>query len=197
MPGEVHQVGRVLPVVDGELRIEAELDGVFPEQPCADSVKGARPGKPVRHDPGLVAKRLRADPLDPLSHFGSGAAGEGHQENSPWIGPGNHELRYTMGECVGFPGARAGDDQQRPADAAIGQTDPVQDRGPLIVVQFFQMRCAHPVPPQTLGNQRCASHASVFSAGRGGPSPPKSPIDSKPEREQIMNIPEIFAVAKP
>jgi hypothetical protein len=102
-----------------------------------------------------------------------------------------------MGECIGFPGTSAGDDQQRPADAAIGQIDAVQDCSPLIVVQFFQMRCAHPVLPQNLGYQRCSSRASAFSAGRGGLSPSKSPIATEPQKEQIMNVPENFTVAKP
>lgn len=43
--------------MDGELRIEAEFDVIFPEQPCADPVKRARPGKPVSHDPGLDRSR--------------------------------------------------------------------------------------------------------------------------------------------
>jgi len=38
MAHEVHQVGRVLAIVDSELRIEPELDRIFPQQPRADPV---------------------------------------------------------------------------------------------------------------------------------------------------------------
>ncbi|MDI4665050.1 hypothetical protein K9U40_12020, partial [Xanthobacter autotrophicus] len=42
MPREVHQIGRVLAIVDGELRIEADLAGIVPQDARADPVKGVR-----------------------------------------------------------------------------------------------------------------------------------------------------------
>ena len=60
VPDEVHQVGGVFAVMDGESRIEADLLGVFAQQPRADAMKGARPGQRVGHDAGIVAQHLRA-----------------------------------------------------------------------------------------------------------------------------------------
>jgi hypothetical protein len=42
---DVHQVGRVLAVVDGEGRVDADAPGELAQQPRADAVEGAGPGK--------------------------------------------------------------------------------------------------------------------------------------------------------
>lgn len=40
---QVDQVGAILAVVNGELRIQSDLFGIDSQQPCADTVKGPRP----------------------------------------------------------------------------------------------------------------------------------------------------------
>jgi hypothetical protein len=50
---QVHQVGGIFPVVDGEVVVEADLFGIEAEQPGADAVEGAGPGKRVGHDAGI------------------------------------------------------------------------------------------------------------------------------------------------
>ena len=57
VPDEVHQVGGILAVVDGEGRVEADLLGIFAQQPRADAVEGAGPGQRVRHDGGIRPQR--------------------------------------------------------------------------------------------------------------------------------------------
>ena len=60
VPDQVHQVGAVLAVMDGETGIDANLLGIFAQQPSADAMEGAGPGQRVGHDAGPAAKHLRA-----------------------------------------------------------------------------------------------------------------------------------------
>jgi len=56
-------------------------------------------------------------------------------------------MRNAMRQRFGLSRACAGDDQQRAAELAIGQPDPLLDCGTLSIVQFFQMRRIHPRLP--------------------------------------------------
>ena len=73
MPDKVHEVRGVFAVVNREGGVQADLFGVFAQQPGADAVVGPGPGQCVRHDPGVVAHNLARDALDPLGHLGRGA----------------------------------------------------------------------------------------------------------------------------
>ena len=56
---QVHQVGGILAVVDGEGGIEPDALGVFAQQPRADGVEGAGPGKASVSASGALAQHLR------------------------------------------------------------------------------------------------------------------------------------------
>ena len=73
MPGQVHEVGGVFAVVNREGGVQADLFGIFAQQPGADAVVGAGPRQCVGHDPGVVTQHLARDPFDPLGHLGRGA----------------------------------------------------------------------------------------------------------------------------
>src|SRR5580698_8147786 len=45
MTRPVHEVGRILAVVDGELRVEPEARRIFAQEPRADGVEGSRIGR--------------------------------------------------------------------------------------------------------------------------------------------------------
>ncbi|MBA7644774.1 hypothetical protein ES703_52520 [subsurface metagenome] len=64
MPDQIHQIGRVLTIVNGKCRVEADLVGIFAKQPGTDTMERAGPTERVRHDPGISAKHLTSDPLD-------------------------------------------------------------------------------------------------------------------------------------
>ncbi|MGY3074213.1 hypothetical protein ACVWZZ_000584 [Bradyrhizobium sp. LM6.10] len=116
MPDQVHQVGGILAVVDGEGRIDADSLGIFAQQPCADAVKRAGPGERVAHDRGIVlAEHFSRDALDPAGHLGRGAARERHQEDAARIGAGDDQMCDAVGQRVGLAGPGAGNDQQRGA----------------------------------------------------------------------------------
>jgi hypothetical protein len=146
VPDEVHEVRGILAVMNGELRVEPELDGILAQQPSADAVERAGPCKGVSQNSGLVAENLGADPFDALAHLGGGASRERHQQNAPGVGAGNDELRHAMRQRIRLARPGAGDDQQRPANPAVRQTDAMHDRGALSVIQFFQMRRIHAAP---------------------------------------------------
>ena len=112
MPDQIHQVGGILAVVDREGGIEADLVGIFAQQPRADTMEGAGPGQRVGHDAGIVAHHLAGDPLDAPGHFGGGAAREGHQQDAAGIGAVDDQMGDPMRQRVGLAGSGAGDHQQ-------------------------------------------------------------------------------------
>ena len=62
---------------------------------------------------GAVAHDLSCDALDAPGHFGRGAARKGHQQDPAGIGTVDDQMGDAMGQGVGLPGTRAGDDQER------------------------------------------------------------------------------------
>jgi hypothetical protein len=55
VPHKVHQIGRVLAVVNGESRIEADPSRIVAQEPGADPMEGPGP-KRIGHDTGVVAE---------------------------------------------------------------------------------------------------------------------------------------------
>ena len=103
MPDKVHEVGGVLAVVNRKGRIQADLLGVFAQQPGADAVIGSGPGQRVRRRAGIVAHHLARDAFDPPGHLGRGAPGKRHQQDPPRVGALNDQMGHAVGEGVGFP----------------------------------------------------------------------------------------------
>ena len=140
MARPVHQVGRILAIVDGELRIEAEPRRVFAQQPRADGVE--RSGISRRRRGGRLGRKSAGEqPLDAPVKLGRRAAREGRQHDALRIGAGEDERRDPMGEHRRLARARAGDDQQRPG--AVGGADPVLDRELLLGVELDGGICAN------------------------------------------------------
>ena len=122
VPDQIHQVGGILAVMDGEGGIDADPLGIFAQQPRADAVEGAGPGERVAHDRGVVlAQHFSGDALDPAGHLGGGAAGKRHQQDAARIGAGDDQMRDAVGERIGLAGTGAGNDEQGGAHGrAIG-----------------------------------------------------------------------------
>ena len=120
MPDEIHQVGRVLAIVNGESGIEADLVGIFAKQPGADTVEGAGPAERVGHDAGIGAEDLASDPLDPFRHLGRGASRERHQQDPARVGAADDQMGDAVGKRVRLAGSGAGDDQQGSSDMTVG-----------------------------------------------------------------------------
>ena len=113
VPDEVHQVGRVLAVMDREGGIEADLRRIVAQEPGADAMERAGPGQGVGHHACALAHDLAGDPLDPARHLGGGPAGEGQQKDAAWIGAVDDQMGHAVRERIGLARSRSGDDQQR------------------------------------------------------------------------------------
>ena len=110
--GDVHEILRVAPVDDREVRLHADVAGVDAQQAGGDGVEGAAPDAL-----GGAARRVAAGGehgLDAPQHLGGGAAREREQQHAPRVGAALDEVRHAVHERGRLAGAGAGDDEQRP-----------------------------------------------------------------------------------
>jgi hypothetical protein len=138
MPDQIHQVRRVLAIVNRKGWIEADLIGVFAEQSGTDTMESTGPAERVRHDACIVAQDLPGDPFDPFRHFGRGASRERHQQDSARVGAADDEMGDTVGEGVRLARSSAGDDQQRGPDMAVA-TNTVLDGSALLWIKCLKI----------------------------------------------------------
>jgi len=147
MARPVHEIGRVLAVMDGELRIEPDALRIFAQQARADGVEGARPGGDGGRG-GFGRKTARDDPLDAPVELGCGSAREGREHDALGIGAGKDQRRDPVREHRRLPRARAGDDKER--RRATELTEPVLDRPLLLRVEL----------DGCVGANQCEGHGS-------------------------------------
>jgi hypothetical protein len=110
---QVQQVGRILAVVDGETRIEADAPGVVAQQPRADAVEGAGPRQFQARRRGSGRRGLGQDASHAPPHLLGGTTRKGEQQDAPGVGAVGDQARDAMRQGVGLARARAGDHQQR------------------------------------------------------------------------------------
>lgn len=114
MADQIHQISRILAVMDREGRVHADLLGILPQQPRTDGVERPRPGQRVlRQRSGLVAQHGFTDALDTPCHLNTGTPGEGQQQDASRISPRGDQMRHPMRKRVGLARSGASDDQQR------------------------------------------------------------------------------------
>ena len=140
---EVHQIGRVLPVMDGKARAEPDLFGIFAEKPGADGVERARPGQRRAGDRGAEPRHASGDILHAARHFGRRAAGEGQEQDAAGIGAGKNEVRDAMRQRVGLAGAGAGDDEERAGFFGTASARSMDDSRTLLRIEFLQPGSFH------------------------------------------------------
>ena len=66
---QIHQVGRIFPVMNRKVGIEFDLASVFAEEPRSNAVERSHPGKGISHDAGIRANDLSAYSFDASSHL--------------------------------------------------------------------------------------------------------------------------------
>src|SRR6185369_16521925 len=123
--------GRVLAVMDGERRIEADVRGILAQQARADAVERARPVQPDQS--AANPNRVGDDALDPAAHPDRRAAREGHQQYALRVGAVDDQVSDAVGEGVGLARAGARDDQEWPADA--GRRNAMLDGAALVRIE--------------------------------------------------------------
>ena len=143
MPDHVHQIGRILAVVDGEGGIEPDLVGIFAQKPGADTMERAGPGQRVGHDPGAAAHDLSRDALNAPGHFGGGATRKGHQQYPAGIGTVDDQMGDPVCQGVGLSGTRAGDDEERRTRCGVLLPYPMLDGSSLFAVEGLEISNGH------------------------------------------------------
>ena len=140
MAHEIHQIGGILAIVDGEGRRKPDGFRIFAQQPRADGVECAGPGQAIGYG-ASSAVELDEDQIDPPHHFRRGAPRESQQHDAPRIGALLDQPGHAMRQRRGLAGARAGNDQQR---AGLGQRQAAMlDGAALLRIELFQASSQH------------------------------------------------------
>jgi hypothetical protein len=143
MPHQIHQIGGIFSIVDGEGGIDPDLVGVFAQQPSADTVERPGPGQCVCHNPASVADSMSRDSLHTPRHFGRSAARKGHQENPAGICTVDDQMCNAMRQGICLPGARARDDEDRYTRGGVLILDAVLDGSSLLRIERLEVGSGH------------------------------------------------------
>ena len=128
---QIHQVCRILAVMNGEGRIQPDFEGVVAQEPGADRMERAGPCQAFRQDRRVGAHDFRGDALDAPGHFRRRSARKGHQQDTARVGAIDNQMRDAMRQRVGLAGSSPGDDQQRSGDPGVA----MHHRPPLLGVE--------------------------------------------------------------
>src|SRR5215210_3898941 len=111
MPDEVHQVGRILTVMDRERRINPDVARVVTQKPSPNRMECTGPGDRSQGGRVFQGQGGGHNSLDAPRHLARGSPGEGEEQDTAWISPVNHEVRYPVRQRVGLTGTGAGDNK--------------------------------------------------------------------------------------
>ncbi len=159
MPGQVHQIRTVLPIVNRESRIESNLLGIVAQKPRANPMESTSPGQNIRHHSRAAVEDTFADSFDSARHFGRCTARECHQQDAARIGATNDQMSDPVGKSVGFSGSGTGDNKEWGGDCRLCVDDAMFDSAPLLDIKCFKIgsggshRSNHPkLSAQTITN---------------------------------------------
>jgi hypothetical protein len=135
---QVHQIGRILAIVNGERAIEADALGELTNEARADGMERSGPREAAHPQAGrhMGSRSAIEDALGAPFHLGGGAAREGQQQDAMRVGTAHHEVRDPVRQRVGLARARPRDHQQRPR---VRAADAVLDRRALVRIELFQI----------------------------------------------------------
>ena len=100
MACEVHQISAVLPVVNCEGRIKADLGGIVPQEPRTDAVEGPGPNQRARYPHRAVD--VSPNPFHSSDHFAGGPPRKGDEKDASRIGTIHNEMGDPISQRVGF-----------------------------------------------------------------------------------------------
>src|SRR3984885_7105772 len=133
MARPVYKVGRILAVMDGELRIEAKPRRIFAQEPRAEAMERSRIGR-RRSSRGFRRQAPGEQTLDATAQLRGGAARKGGEHDALRVGAREDERRHPMRQHRRLARARAGDDEQRPG--AFRLADSILHRELLLGIEF-------------------------------------------------------------
>ena len=111
MPDEVHQVGRILAVMDRERGIDPDVARVVTQKPSPNRMECTGPGDRSKGGRVFQGHGGGHNSLDAPRHLARGSPGEGEEQDTARIRPVNDKVRYPVGQRVGLTGTGAGDDK--------------------------------------------------------------------------------------
>ena len=133
MPRPIHKIGRILAVMDGELRIEPEAARIFAQESGADGVECPRIGR-RRRCGGLRRETAGEQAFDTTAKLSRRAPREGREHDALRVGTREDERRHPMRQHRRLTRPRAGDDEQGPC--ALRIVDPIVDQELLLGIEF-------------------------------------------------------------
>ena len=136
---EVHQVARVLAVMDRERGIEADGVRIHAQQPRAHGVEGARPQDGSARAASRLAHRTGNDALDPALHLGRRPAREGEQQHAAGVGAVHDQVRDPVRQRVGLARAGPRDHQQRSGNVRTPAGHAVLDGAALLRIEAIEV----------------------------------------------------------
>ena len=145
MADEIHQIGRILAIVDGEAGRKPDRFRIFAQKPRADGVECAGPGQDIGQGAGAAAAaptdKVGEDAVYPSRHLRRGAPREGQQHDAARIGAVFDEIGDAVRQRRGLAGPGAGDNEQRPGVAK--RPTAMLDGAALLRIELFQARRRH------------------------------------------------------
>jgi hypothetical protein len=109
MPDEVHQVGRILAVMDRERGIDPDVARVVTQKPSPNRMECAGPGDRSKGGRLFQGHGGGHNSLDAPGHLGRGSPGEGEEQDTARVRSVNDKVRYPVRQRVGLTGTGAGD----------------------------------------------------------------------------------------
>src|SRR5262249_23202958 len=111
---QIHQLSRILAIMNGEVTVKSDLVRIFAQQSAADRMECPRPGQGINHQSRLFRQDLRGDPLNPADHLLRRSPGKGEEHDATRINAPNNEMGHTVGERLCLSRTCPCIDEQRP-----------------------------------------------------------------------------------
>src|SRR5262249_52958459 len=112
---EIHQISRILAIMNGEVTVKSDLVRIFAQQSAADRMECPRPGQGINHQSRLFRRDLRGDRRNWAHHFLRRSAGKGEEHDATRINAPNNEMGHAVGERFCLSRTRPCIDEQRPS----------------------------------------------------------------------------------
>jgi len=157
MANEIHRIGRILAIMDGEGWVEADLMSVFSQETRPDAVECPGPSEGGSDRSPTLVSDLVTNPVDAFRHFHGGSPRKRQEKNAARIGAIDDEMGDAMGERVGFPRSRACDDEEgRPRERGLS-LDAVLGGPSLLRIECFEKGGGH-----VESYSSCEAHLVLF-----------------------------------
>src|SRR5262249_20037928 len=113
MTEQIHQISRILAIMNGEVTVKSDSFGIFAQQSAADRMECPRPGQGINDQPRLFRQALRGDPLTSADHLLRRSPEKGEEHDATRINAPNNQMGHAVGERLCLSRTRPCIDEQR------------------------------------------------------------------------------------